>query len=147
MNNKKIEPFKLKLKFELAYEVISYSTLTILIGIAFVFGSNLLTFNWYSFIFAIIAIFFLYLKRNSYLVIENHKLSIFYMQCLQKAQVDMKDIEEFNFFEQDKQVKIKTNSKQVITIHLTDRNKQRLLDWLVQYYPTIPCLYLKHRNN
>ena len=44
MNNKNIKPLKLNIRFELAYEVISYSILVILIGLAYVFASNFISF-------------------------------------------------------------------------------------------------------
>ena len=95
-----MQPFELKIQFELAYEIIIYSILMIFIGIAFVFGSNLLTFNWYSLIFAIFALFIIYLKRNSYLVIEDNKLCIIYMKFMYQIHIDLIDIEEFVFYEQ-----------------------------------------------
>lgn len=144
MNDKKMEPFKLKIQFELAYEIIIYSILMIFIGIAFVFGSNLLTFNWYSLIFAIFALFIIYLKRNSYLVIEDNKLCISYMKFMDQIHIDLIDIEEFVFYEQGRRVNIKIKTDKLIPIHLSDKNKQKLLDLLVSNYPNIPCLFLKH---
>lgn len=139
-----MEPFKLKIQFELAYEIIIYSILMIFIGIAFVFGSNLLTFNWYSLIFAIFALFIIYLKRNSYLVIEDNKLCISYMKFMDQIHIDLIDIEEFVFYEQGRRVNIKIKTDKLIPIHLSDKNKQKLLDLLVSNYPNIPCLFLKH---
>lgn len=146
MNDKKMEPFKLKIQFELAYEIIIYSILMIFIGIAFVFGSNLLTFNWYSLIFAIFALFIIYLKRNSYLVIEDNKLCISYMKFMDQIHIDLIDIEEFVFYEQGRKVNIKTKAGKLIPIHLSDKNKQKLLDQLVSHYPNIPCLFLKNSH-
>ena len=75
MNNKNIKPLKLNIRFELAYEVISYSILVILIGLAYVFASNLLAFNWYTVIFGVLAIF-IYFKKKKLLLIEKDVLSI-----------------------------------------------------------------------
>ena len=144
MNTKNIEPFKLHIEFELAYEIISYSILMIFIGIAFVFGSNLLTFNWYSLIFAIFALFMIYLKRKSYIVIEDNKLCVYYMKYIDIIHLDMNDIKEFIFYEQGRRVNIKIKTDKLIPIHLSDKNKQKLLDLLVSNYPNIPCLFLKH---
>ena len=146
MNDKKMEPFKLKIQFELAYEIIIYSILMIFIGIAFVFGSNLLTFNWYSLIFAIFALFIIYLKRNSYLVIEDNKLCISYMKFMDQIHIDLIDIEEFVFYEQGRKVNIKTKAGKLIPILLSDKNKQKLLDQLVSHYPNIPCLFLNNSH-
>lgn len=146
MKNRITEPFKLHIQYELAYEIISYSILIIFIGIAFVFGSNLLTFNWYSLGFAILALCIIYYKRNSYLVIENNKIYVYYMKYIDKIHLDVKDIKEFNFYEQGRRVNIKTKTDKVISIHLSDKNKQKLLDHLVTNYPNIPCLFLKRAH-
>lgn len=143
MKNKKNEPFKLNIRFELAYEVISYSVIIILIGLAYVFASNLLTFNWYTVTFGLLAIFLLVLKINSYLLIENGVLSIFYLKFIKKTKIDMKIINEFIFYESSRKVEIRSNKKTIFTLYLKDKNKKKLLDWLVQHYPSIPCLFFK----
>lgn len=146
MKNKKIEPFRLNVCFELAYEVISYSVFIILAGLAYVFASNLLTFNWYSVIFGLLAIIIFILKKNSYLLIKDDVLYVYYLKFVKKAKIDMKAINEFVFYESNRKVEIRINKRNVLTLYLKDKNKKKLLDWLVQNYPNIPCLFFNENE-
>ncbi|HIZ71858.1 MAG TPA: EbsA family protein [Candidatus Atopostipes pullistercoris] len=146
MNNKNIKPLKLNIRFELAYEVISYSILVILIGLAYVFASNLLAFNWYTVIFGVLAIFLYILKRKSYLLIEKDVLSIYYFYFFKKKKIEMKTIDEFVFYKSSRKVEIRSNNQTILIIYLKDKKKRKLLDWLVQHYPNIPCLFFSENE-
>lgn len=146
MKNNKNEPLKLNIYFELAYEIIYYSILVILIGLAFIFASNLLAFNWYSVIFGVLALVLVVLKTKSFLLIEEGILSIYYLKFLQKTKVEMKTIDEFIFYERGRRVEVRSNKKTFLVLHLKDKNKKKLLDWLVQNYPDIPCLFFKENE-
>lgn len=146
MKNNKNEPLKLNICFELAYEIIYYSIFVILIGLAFIFASNLLTFNWYSVIFGLLAILLIILKTKSFLLIEEGTLSIYYLKYLHKAQIEMKTIDEFIFYERERRVEVRSNKKTILVLYLKDKNKKRLLDWLVQHYPNIPCLFFNENE-
>lgn len=142
MKNKEIGPLKLKIQFELAYEIIFISTVIILTGLAYLFASNLLRFNWYSVIFGLAALFILILRANSYLIIEDDtlKLKIFYF--ITYKEYEMNTIDEFVFIDQSRKIKITVNQKREGIIYLTEKNRYKLLNWLVKNYPDISCLYL-----
>jgi len=146
MNNKNNEPLKLNVRFELAYEVISYSILVILIGLAYVFASNLLAFNWYTVFFGALAIYLFFLKTKSYLLIEKDILSLYYFNFFKKKKIEMKAIDEFIFYESSRKVEIRSNKQTILIIYLKDKNKKKLLDWLVQHYPNIPCLFFNENE-
>ncbi|SHE80679.1 hypothetical protein SAMN02745249_01194 [Atopostipes suicloacalis DSM 15692] len=146
MNNKNKESLKLNVRFELAYEVISYSILVILIGLAYIFASNLLAFNWYTVIFGVLAIYIYILKNKSYLLIEQDVLSLYYYNFFKKKTIDMKTIDEFTFYESSRKVEIRSNNRTILILYLKDKNKKKLLDWLVQHYPSIPCLFFNENE-
>lgn len=146
MNKKNKESFKLNVRFELAYEVISYSVLIILIGLAYIFASNLLAFNWYTVIFGVLAIFIYFLKTKSYLLIEKDALSLYYFYFFKKKKIDMKAIDEFIFYASSQKVEIRSNNRTILVLYLKDKNKKKLLDWLVQHYPSIPCLFFNENE-
>lgn len=142
MKNKEIEPLKLKIQFELAYEIIFISTVIILTGLAYLFASNLLRFNWYSVIFGLVALFILILRANSYLIIEDDalKLKIFYF--ITYKEYEMNTIDKFVFLDQSRKIKITVKQTKESIIYLTEKNRYKLLNWLVKNYPDISCLYL-----
>src|SRR5699024_2050425 len=162
MNNKNIKPLKLNISFELAYEVISYSIFVIFICLSYVFvsyffvfificlvyvfSSNLLSFNWYTVIFVVLAIFLYILKRKSYLLIEKDVLSIYYFYFFKKKKIEMKTIDEFVFYKSSRKVEIRSNNQTILIIYLKDKKKRKLLDWLVQHYPNIPCLFFSENE-
>src|SRR5690625_410778 len=111
MSYKKNEPLKLKIGLELAYEIIFYSVLIIFIGLAYIFASNLLTFNWYTVIFGIIAIFLIFLKQNNQVIIENDVLTVYYLKFIQFKRIELKTIDEFIFYEQGRKVEFRSDRK------------------------------------
>lgn len=79
-------------------------------------------------------------------MIEEGILSIYYLKFLQKTKVEMKTIDEFIFYERGRRVEVRSNKKTFLVLHLKDKNKKKLLDWLVQNYPDIPCLFFKENE-
>lgn len=142
MKHNKNEPFKLKIGLELAYEIIFYSLLIIVIGLAYIFASNLLTFNWYTIVFGVVAIFLLFLKQNNFAVIEDGVLTVHYLKFIEYKKIEMKTIDEFIFYEQGRRVEARSNKQTILVLHLKQKNKKILMDWLVQNYPNIPCYFL-----
>src|SRR5699024_10111441 len=118
----------------------------ILIGLAYVFASNLLAFNWYTVFFGALAIYLFFLKTKSYLLIEKDILSLYYFNFFKKKKIEMKAIDEFIFYESSRKVEIRSNKQTILIIYLKDKNKKKLLDWLVQHYPNIPCLFFNENE-
>lgn len=145
MNNDK-QPLKLHIRFEFAYEIIYVSLFIILVGLAFLFASNLLTFNWFTVFFGMLAILFIYLKHQSHLIIKEDVLLTVYLQFYTKENIQMQTIDEFIFYEKSRAVEVKSNEQVIATIYLVDKNKQKLLDHIVNQYPDIPCLFMNRTN-
>lgn len=144
--NKNNKTLKLRIKYELAYEIIFISSFIILFGLAYLFASNLLAFNWFTVFFGILALVFLYLKYQSYVLIENDVFSIVYLKFITKEKIDMKTVSEFVFYEKSRIVEVKSSNQVIAQIYLTDKNKQKLMDFLVNQYPKLPCIF-KNRIN
>lgn len=134
--------FKIRLQYELAIKIIIYSFIIILIGISYLFASNLLTFNIYSVFFALTALFVIYLKRNSYLTIEENVLSVRYLKYYTQIEMSMDDICEIIVNKEKAQVEIKGKQDRSTYIYLDDLAKEKLLHYMVQNYPNISCIVL-----
>lgn len=140
MENNKPE-LKLHVKYELSYEIIFVSSFIILFGIAYVFASNLLTFNWFTVIFGLLAIAFIYLKHQSYLQIDNDILAIVYFKFFTKEKVQLITVSEFVFYENSRLVEVKSSDQVLARVYLTKKNKEKLLNYMVNHYSDIPCIY------
>lgn len=144
MNENKTS-LKLRIKYELAYEIIIISFFIILFGMAYLFASNLLAFNWFTVIFGLLALIFVYLKYQSYIQIENDELLFVYFKFFTQKTIDMKTVSEFVFYEKSRTVEVKSSNQVIATIYLTDKNKQKLMDYIVNQYPDIPCIFKNKR--
>ncbi len=142
MINQEKPLFKIRLQYELAIKIIIYSFIIILIGISYLFASNLLTFNIYSVFFALMALFVIYLKRNSYLTIEENVLSVRYLKYYTQIEMSMDDICEIIVNKEKAQVEIKGKQDRSTYIYLDDLAKEKLLHYMVQNYPNISCIVL-----
>src|SRR5699024_1779730 len=91
-------------------------------------------------------IFLYILKRKSYLLIEKDVLSIYYFYFFKKKKIEMKTIDEFVFYKSSRKVEIRSNNQTILIIYLKDKKKRKLLDWLVQHYPNIPCLFFSENE-
>lgn len=140
MENNKPE-LKLHVKYELSYEIIFVSSFIILFGIAYVFASNLLTFNWFTVIFGLLAIAFIYLKHQSYLQIDNDILAIVYFKFFTKEKVQLITVSEFVFYENSRLVEVRSSDQVLARVYLTKKNKEKLLNYMVNHYSDIPCIY------
>lgn len=142
MENQEKPHLKLHLQQELAYEIISISIIVILFGLSFLFATNLLSFNWYSIFFAVLFASGIYVKCSSHLVIENNQLTIRYYKFIKPFNLNMTQIDEMIFHHKKRQVQIKNLSGTVTLIYLNRKNKEKLLNYIVQYYPKIDCLFI-----
>lgn len=133
---------KVRVQYELAYEIIFNSLIIIFVGAAYLFASNLLNFNWYTILFGVTAILLIYFKFESYLQIENDKLTITYCKYIKSLQLDLKTISEIVFYSNKRQVEIKSNGNVVKIIYLNRKMKEKLLNYIVNHYPNIPCIYI-----
>src|SRR5699024_12195572 len=102
--------------------------------------------NLYSVVCCWLDIMLFILKKNSYLLIKDDVLYVYYLKVVKKAKIDMKAINEFVFYESNRKVEIRINKRNVLTLYLKDKNKKKLLDWLVQNYPNIPCLFFNENE-
>lgn len=142
MQNKK-EMIKLPVRFDLVNEVIYKSILIILFGLAYLFAFNLLRFNWYSLFLGLIVVGLIYFKSLSYLKIEKNYLEIYYFNYYQKTKIKMNQIDECVFYDQNSLVELKTKENRKITIYLKERNKEKLLNWMIKNYPNISPIYIE----
>lgn len=134
---------KLPVRFDLVNEVIYKSILIILFGLAYLFAFNLLRFNWYSLFLGLIVVGLIYFKSLSYLKIEKNYLEIYYFNYYQKTKIKMNQIDECVFYDQNSLVELKTKENRKITIYLKERNKEKLLNWMIKNYPNISPIYIE----
>ena len=97
---------KLHIQHELAYEIISISIIVILFGLAFLFATNLLAFNWFTVIFAILFILAIILKKSCQLIIHDNQLKIRYYKLSKTYEVDMSLITQMTFYQKKRQISI-----------------------------------------
>ena len=133
---------KLHIQHELAYEIISISIIVILFGLAFLFATNLLAFNWFTVIFAILFILAIILKKSCQLIIHDNQLKIRYYKLSKTYEVDMSLITQMTFYQMKRQVSIVNLSGAEVFVYLGMKNKQKLLNYIVKYYPEIDCIVI-----
>lgn len=133
---------KLHIQHELAYEIISISIIVILFGLAFLFATNLLAFNWFTVIFAILFILAIILKKSCQLIIHDNQLKIRYYKLSKTYEVDMSLITQMTFYQKKRQISIVNLSGAEVFIYLGMKNKQKLLNYIVKYYPEIDCIVI-----
>lgn len=133
---------KLHIQHELAYEIISISIIVILFGLAFLFATNLLAFNWFTVIFAILFILAIILKKSCQLIIHDNQLKIRYYKLSKTYEVDMSLITQMTFYQKKRQVSIVNLSGAEVFVYLGMKNKQKLLNYIVKYYPEIDCIVI-----
>lgn len=143
MKNKNSK-IKLPLRFELAYEIIYKATCFIFFGLAFLFASNLLRFNGYTAFFGSLTFLLIYLRRSSYLVIQNNQLQLVYFKFFKEETLNLNEVRECVFYENRALIEIKNKNHKRITIYLNKKNKERLLNWMVVHHPEVPSLYIKN---
>lgn len=143
MSVNKISRLKLRLQYEFAYKIILNSIIFILVGLCYLFASNILSFNWYSLLFGILAIFFIYLKKNSYLLIEDNTISVYYFKFYKRVEVSVDMIHEIIVNANDNKVEINNKKNKVIQIYLNDLEKEKLLNYIIHNYPNISCIVVE----
>lgn len=137
---------KLPLQFEFAYEIIYISTVIILIGLAYVFASNLLRINVFTILFAILAAILIYFKWSSYILIEKDTLQLVYFKYNKSEIYHMEEINECVFYERKRLVRIKFDNNRFLRFYISEKNKQRFMNWIVNNYPDISCLYISQNE-
>lgn len=145
MKNKK-ESIKLPLRFELAYEIIYKSICFIFFSLTFLFASNLLRFNWYSVFFGLLTLILIYLRRSSYLIIEGEQLRMVYFKFFKGKKIHLQEVNECFFYENSSLIEVETKERKRLKIYLKERNKKKLLNWLVTNYPEVSSLYIKNTS-
>lgn len=143
MKNKN-ESIILPLRFELAYEIIYKSICFILFGLTFLFASNMLRFNWYSVFFGLLTIILIYLRRSSYLIIEEDQLRLIYFKFFEGKKIQLQEVSECFFYDNSELIEIETMGRVRTKIYLKERNKEKLLNWLLRHYPEVSSIYLKN---
>lgn len=146
MKNENIPQIKIRIQWELAYEMIYYSILMIILGLSFIFVSNLLSFNWITGILLIVAIILISLKNESYIIINSNWLEIKYCPFLLNKKIKLESIDEFVFYEAKRLVEIRCHNNRKIECHLAEKQKEKLLIYLIHFCPWIPCLYIQSEN-
>ncbi len=141
MRNTKKTSLKLRIRFDFAMEVILLCLIFILFGLAFLFASNLLVFNWGSVICTILGGGLIYLKASSYIQIEKDQVTVQYMKFVHRASVDINQIKQMIFYKDSLLVEIQTKDKQTVSFYLQQKNREKLLNHIVNHYPDIPCLF------
>lgn len=131
---------KLNIRFELAIEIILFCIIFILFGIAFLFASNLLSFNWVSAISILLALYLIYLKASSTIELKESTMTIKYLKYFNKKTIEVETIDKIIFYEGNHLVEIETKMQETIPFYLTHRNKEKLLRFVVQNCPETPCL-------
>lgn len=141
MKNKN-NTIKLPIHLDSINELIYRSVIFIVFGIAYLFAFNFLRFNWYSAFFGLLTLLLIYLKRASYLKIEDDDLKIVYFHFCEAFNLEMDQIEQCIFYEGKRRVDIITAQQDTIQLHLKERHKETLLEGLIQNYPHISPIYI-----
>lgn len=144
--NKHNKSLKLRIQFEIAYEIIFISSIIILIGLAYTFALNLLRVNVFTIIFGVLAFFLFYLKCASYLTIQNQQIQFTFFKYRKSPLYEMQDIKEFVFYENKRLVDIHMTHNRTLYFYISEKNKKKLLNWLVNNYPDISCLFISQNE-
>ena len=139
----KKKSLKITIQLELAYEIIVYSIILILIGLAYIFASNLLTFNFYTISFGLLSLCLIFLKQKSYLEIKDDIFHVYYLGFIHKDKIEMKPIDAIIFIKNKRKIELQSNNQTISSIYLSDKNKQLFMDWIIKQYPDIPCYIQK----
>lgn len=142
MKNEPIPSIKIRVQYELAYEIIHYSLIFIALGFAYVFASNLLRFNWFTVFFIILALLFLYLKKESFIIINKDTFTLTYWKIYTAKEIQMDKIEKFTFYADKRLLEIRVKNNEVVTCYLKKKQKETILSYLILYYPNIPCIVI-----
>lgn len=144
MKNKK-NSLQLPLRFELAYEIIYKSLCFISFGLTFLFATNLMRFNMYSVFFGLLTILLIYLKRSTYVLIEDDYLQLVYLKFFKREEIDLEVVTECYFYENSFLIEFKADDATIGSFYLNDRSKEKLLVWCVDQHPEISALFI-NRN-
>ncbi len=139
--NKNNETLKLNIRFEFSIEVILLCLIFILFGLAFLLTSNLLAFNWISVVLILLGFTLIYLKTSSYIELKKDTVTIQYMKYMYKKTLTTHQIKQFVFYKSSLLVEIQAKNQKVVPFYLKQKNRERLLNFLVNHYPDIPCLF------
>lgn len=133
---------KLNIRFELAIEIILFCIIFILFGIAFLFASNLLSFNWISAVSILLGFILTFLKANSSIEWKENTVIIQYFKFFFKKTINVENIEKINFYKSSSLIRIKINNLETVKFYMNDKNREKLLEFIIHTYPEIPCLFL-----
>lgn len=138
MKNKKL---KLSIRFEFAIEVIIFCVIFILFGLAFLFASNLLSFNWISVVFVLLGVTLIYLKASSSIELVENKVMIQYLKFFHKKTIKIEEVDKVIFYEDSHLVEIQTKEQKTVQFYLKQKNREILLNFVVTNCPNTPCLF------
>lgn len=137
----KNEKLKLRIRFEFAVEVIIFCIIFILFGLAFLFISNLLSFNWISAIFIILGVFLIYLKASSFIELNEETVTIQYFKFFHKRTINIEETDKVIFFENSHLVEIQLKKQETVQFYLNQKNREKLMKFIVKNCPDTPCLF------
>lgn len=141
MENKKSR-IQLPIQFDLINEIIFKSIIIILFGIAYLFAFNLLRVNLYTIFFALLLLILIYLKKQSYLKIDKDYLEIHCFKYYQKVKLKIREVTEIVFYNQHSFIEIKTKNGAKVKVYLKNKNKEKLLNWIIKNCPDIRPIYI-----
>lgn len=130
------------IQFDFINEIIFKSVIIILFGIAYLFAFNLLRVNLYTILFALLLLILIYLKRKSYLKIDEDYLEIHCFKYYKKVTLKIREVTEIVFYNQQSFIEIKTMDGAKVKVYLKNKNKEKLLNWTIKNCPDIRPIYI-----
>ncbi|WP_208559965.1 EbsA family protein [Marinilactibacillus kalidii] len=120
---------KIKLSLEPAFQTIFISSIFISFCITIVITTTLARFNWGTVAFAIITLLLFYLKKETYIKIEEEQLYFCYFAGLKKAFIPISDIQGLIVTEHKRLTILELKTDKTYEFYLNKSNQARLNHW------------------
>lgn len=121
---------KIKLNLEPAFQTMYLSSIFISFCIAIVFTTTTESLNWGTAFFIVIALILLYLKKETYLTIDEDEVHLQYFAGLKKVTIPLTDLKVVLISNPGREIRIKLNSKKSYIFYLNKHHQQYLIDYL-----------------
>lgn len=121
---------KIKLNLEPAFQTIYLSSIFISFCVAIVFTTTAESLNWGTAFFIGVALVLLYLKKETYLTIDEDKVHLQYFAGLKKVTIPLTDLKVVLISNPGREIRMKLKSKKSYIFYLNKHNQQYLIDYL-----------------
>lgn len=115
---------KIKLNLEPAFQTIYLSSIFISFCVAVVSTTTIESLNWGTILFLLLAIILLYLKKETYLTINEEELEIRYFAGIKTRIIDLGEINDIVIMNPGGKASLTTADHKVIVFYLNKNNQQ-----------------------